>query len=212
MYKTLAEVVEALRGIDKGAALYIERHFDEHHFETKLLEGGPLDFFAWSDHPYKPYSEWLALNRELMELSREERGINLDDYETEPIDYTGCHPVIAEALKQNKSIRCKVFLAAQKYTASVIAYNLNKRCPYVSENGCLYQSAKPIKRLKTETRVKGPVECMQWLVDNGFKPDGMGIFKKRTDNREFDFRAVSMCNKKTPDWWDFPELLEEVEI
>ena len=27
---------------------------------------------------------------------------------TKPIDFTGCHPVIAEALKRGEAIKCKV--------------------------------------------------------------------------------------------------------
>ena len=30
-------------------------------------------------------------------------------YNTKPIDFTGCHPVIAEALKRNEAIKCRVW-------------------------------------------------------------------------------------------------------
>ena len=30
-------------------------------------------------------------------------------YNTRPIDYTGCHPVIAEALRRHEDIKCRVW-------------------------------------------------------------------------------------------------------
>ena len=36
-------------------------------------------------------------------------------YKTKPINYTGCHPVIAKALKRNEAIECKVWDGGRKH-------------------------------------------------------------------------------------------------
>ncbi len=75
---------------------------------------------------------------------------DLNEYVTQDIDFTGCNPVIAEAIKQNKSILCKTNCGDEQ---NIIHYK-DSNCPYVDEFGDQYDSAEPIKKKKTELRVK----------------------------------------------------------
>ena len=139
--------------------------------------------------------------------------INLDDYETEPIDYTGCHPVVRESLKYGLSIECEVWGAVrgENQKAFITAYSLCDESDYpYRSGGDFHRNAEPIKKKKTETRVKGAVEVMAWLVRNGFEFfSGPGNWE--TDVYRFDKHLWRYCGKPSPVSWEFPELLEEVE-
>ena len=135
----------------------------------------------------------------------------LDDYETEPIDYTGCHPVIAEALNSGLMIKCKVSpLDTDDFVYIDLYARNNGNKPYCASSGDCYSEKELTLMLKkkTETRVKDPVEVMQWLVGNGyeFHADGR-IFKGK---RFFNTELWSLCGKTAPEGWQFPELLETV--
>ena len=83
----------------------------------------------------------------IIKLIEEERGqgeIDLDEYETEPIDYTGCHPVIAESLRRGKGIDC-FFDYTREKTGRVIAfYSTRRGCKYMTSDGKWYEHAQPI--------------------------------------------------------------------
>lgn len=133
---------------------------------------------------------------------------SLDDYETEPIDYTGCHPVIAKALKHGFGIKCSVDSSYDHMI--IVGYVADAAYPYKTSGTGNYGKAEPIKKKKTEVRVKGPVEVMQWLVGNDyeFHADGR-IFKGKSF---FNPELWSLCGKPAPEGWQFPELTEDVEI
>jgi hypothetical protein len=67
---------------------------------------------------------------------------NISDCITQDIDFTGCNPIIAEALKQNKSILCKTNCGDEQN----ITHYKKSNCPYVDEFGDQYDSAEPIKK------------------------------------------------------------------
>jgi hypothetical protein len=219
---TLKELVEALRGLDAGAADYIEEQFTVADFMSGAGDHcgvrafgvrafGPLDFFAWVEHPFRRFDEWRALNKSLKDIERE-KTINLDDYTTKDIDFTGCNPVVAEALKRGLSIECK---AGSPYNCKCVitGYLAGNSYPYVSKN-VLYPNVTPIKKKKSEVqiRVKGPVEVMQWLADNGYFPDKEGDFVTNGGYIVFWARLWGCCGKAAPEGWKFPELLEKVAV
>ena len=76
-------------------------------------------------------------------------------YNTRPIDFTGCHPVIAEALKRGESIECRVWdnKGAAKKETWVCRYKSSARLPYRSETDTPWKYAEPI-----------PIG-EEWLVD-----------------------------------------------
>ena len=65
----------------------------------EIPDGNPPHYRADSDTDY-----WW-LNDDEIELYEEKK---MTKYTTEPIDYTGCHPVIAEHLKRGEAILCRV--------------------------------------------------------------------------------------------------------
>jgi len=109
-------------------------------------------------------------------IDKPEPEINLDDYYTKPIEYTGCDPVIAAALKQGLSIKCKVWNDhGYKVKEPITRYNVGSNYPYGGENG--WTHAEPIPKPKKIRRVMGPVEVMQELVNRGCKCDIAGDWR-----------------------------------
>lgn len=222
-FSTLKEVVEALKRIDKYAGLYLWGNFDEEDFQNGTKDfinisevagnprkyyKDPLDFFQWSLHEE---FDWYLLNKQLKQSDTVK--INLEDYITKDIDFTGCDPVIAEAIKKNKSILCKVkdegeFLVQQH---NVVSYHKGKAFPYVTTGHNVYKYAEPIQKTKTELRVKDPVKVMQYLVDNGYVVDKSGFFQKESE-RYCPRSLFAYCGCLAPEGWPLPELLKEVAV
>lgn len=211
---TLKEVIEALKPIDEKAALYLWDNFDEEDFQhgfgldlgaLRKYSNGPLDFFDWSFNIGFDY--WFSLNGQLEELSTKNK-INLEDYIANDIDFTDCHPVIAEALKQNKSILCKTNGGIER----VIVHYKDSSWPYIDKFGDQHNYAEPIKKKKTETRVKDPVSVMQWLIDNRYTIGVSGLYPEHPHDQVFLFEFFECCNLHPPENWQWPELLENVAV
>ena len=91
-------------------------------------------------------------------------------YTTKPIDFTGCHPVIAEHLKRGEAIECKV----RDYEKSpgplrkkwVCSYLKERSCPYITTEGIGWHYAEPIP-IKVK-RIMPPERAFQVLIANGF--------------------------------------------
>ena len=66
-------------------------------------------------------------------------------YNTRPIDFTGCHPVIAEALKRGKSVECFVYdsPSCEYKRCWVLAYYVDNNYPYRTGEEA-YRYAEPI--------------------------------------------------------------------
>ena len=66
-------------------------------------------------------------------------------YTTKPIDFTGCHPVIAEALKQGKMVDCIVYdsSSCEYKRCWVLAYYVDNNYPYRTGEEA-YHYAEPI--------------------------------------------------------------------
>ena len=71
-------------------------------------------------------------------------------YTTKPIDFTGCHPVIAEALKRGKTIECKVWdnKKCESRVGFVVGFSASNARPYRCDKQgiSIYRHAEPIPR------------------------------------------------------------------
>lgn len=96
------------------------------------------------------------------------------NYKTVDKDYTGCDPVIAEVLKNNKMILCEVRYGDNTPICKrlVIAFIPSSYLPYIAtkegdRNIARYQYAKPIPIQK---RFKPAHEIVKWCIDRGWRP------------------------------------------
>ena len=90
---------------------------------------------------------------------------------TKPIDFTGCHPEIAEALKQGLSVKCKVWDAVKQSSGNIYGcgYAKGSAFPYLVINGVWFKNAKPV----TTKRVLKPIEeTIPLLLQNGWRFNG----------------------------------------
>ena len=93
-------------------------------------------------------------------------------YTTKPIDFTGCHPVIAEALKRGEAIKCKVWdnKGDVKKGVWICRYKARSGFPYLSEDGVFgmfWKHAEPIP-LKVK-RIMPPERAIPVLIAEGWK-------------------------------------------
>ena len=95
-------------------------------------------------------------------------------YNTRPIDFTGCHPVIAEALKRGEAIECFVH---DKPTARghrkrwVCAYWNGEKYPYRTRTEA-FRYAEPIP-IKVK-RIMPPERAIPTLIENGWRFNQFG--------------------------------------
>ena len=91
-------------------------------------------------------------------------------YNTKPIDFTGCHPVIAEALKRGEAIECRVWdhKSHEPRVGMVVGFAANNEYPYRRDNvaGSIYRYAEPIP-IKTR-RIMPPERAIPVLIAEGF--------------------------------------------
>ena len=144
----------------------------------EIPDGNPPHYRADSDTDY-----WW-LNDDEIELYEEKK---MTKYTTEPIDYTECHPVIAEHLKRGEAILCRVrdeYCSEWRYDFLVSGYSKGKRLQYSgwfkgrTENSFQYAEPIPVKRKVLMSAEKVVVK----LIENGWKlsPDCTEIQKPGT--------------------------------
>ena len=92
-------------------------------------------------------------------------------YNTKPIDFTGCHPVIAEALKLGEAIECWTRdceeSPIQLRKNWVCSYSKEETCPYITTRGIGWRYAVPIP-LKSK-RVMPPERAIPTLIAEGWE-------------------------------------------
>ena len=97
-------------------------------------------------------------------------------YNTRPIDFTGCHPVIAEALKRGEAIKCKVWndLSGESQTGYVIGFSASNLHRYRCDNEgvSVHRHAEPIP-LKVK-RIMPPERAIPVLIAEGWRFDARG--------------------------------------
>ena len=92
-------------------------------------------------------------------------------YNTKPVDYTGCHPVIAEALKRGDEIECKVWdhKGGVKVEAWIYRYKGGSERPYRSGTDTPWKYAEPTP-LKVK-RIMPPERAIPKLIEDGYEFD-----------------------------------------
>lgn len=95
-------------------------------------------------------------------------------YNTRPIDFTDCHPVIAEALKRGEDIKCRVWdnKGNGKIEAWICRYRDCSDFPYRSEIDTPWKYAEPIP-VKVK-RIMPPERAIPILIANGWRFDNRG--------------------------------------
>lgn len=92
-------------------------------------------------------------------------------YTTKPIDFTGCHPVIAEALKRGEAIKCRVWdvTGIGGGVGFVVGYSASNVNPYRCDNigSSIYRHAEPIP-IKTH-RIMPPEQAISVLLAEGWE-------------------------------------------
>ena len=135
-------------------------------------------------------------------------------YNTRPIDYTGCHPVIAEHLKRNDEIECMVWDAKgdAKREAWICRYRGCSGFPYRSGTGMLWKHAEPIP-LKAP-RIMPPERAIPVLIAEGWKfnPSGQMDGPEQIITPTMFCRMGSRLDDPGTISWSWPPcIIEEVE-
>ena len=105
-------------------------------------------------------------------------------YNTRPIDFTGCHPVIAEHLKRGEAIECKVWDAKcmGEGVGFVVGYSASNAHPYRCDNigSSIYRHAEPIP--SKVRRIMPPERAIPVLIAEGwvFSTDGRLVGPEQT--------------------------------
>ena len=131
-------------------------------------------------------------------------------YNTKPIDFTGCHPVIAEHLKRGEKIVCKVWDDGhpREEIRFVVSY-CHKT--YVSEGIIEWDHAEPLPR--KVLRIMPPERAIQVLIAEGWKFSTSGELVGRWPNIlpvMFPFMGRVLAGEAVCFNWP-PCIIEEVE-
>ena len=133
-------------------------------------------------------------------------------YTTKPIDYTGCHPVIAEALKRGEVIECRVWdnKGDVKKKVWIYQYNDHSDFPYRSETDTPWKYAEPIPR--KVRRIMPPERAIQTLIAEGWRFDNRGALR----GEKMDYILPQMFEKmgkplEDNSWLWPPCIIEGVE-
>lgn len=98
--------------------------------------------------------------------------INLDNYDTKPMDFTGCDPVIERALSQGLMIKCKGECGVVR---TVIGYDPRDECYCTlegAEGDSWCQNLKPIPKVRKRIMPAG--KAIDTLLNHGYAFDGEG--------------------------------------
>jgi len=138
-------------------------------------------------------------------------------YKTKPIDYTNCHPVIAEHLKRGESILCRVWDQVDtedSLDVYVCGFKHLSMYPYCTDcEGYIHAEPIEIKRV-----VLDQVRLMQVLTEEGYVPTEENCFKSLKHEILFLYKMWQYCGKEIADGlyvncYTFKESwTEEVEI
>ena len=147
----------------------------------------------------------------------------MEQYKTVDVDYTNCHPVIAEALKQGKHIWCRYYNSIEPVliTGFIPDY---RDYPYIGLNmdNSPINYHKDMKPIETKKKFKSSPNIIQWCIDNGWVPAENEIIIFRQKQQEFSYLAGLHINlikfyagkeykpDEIHDMYIHPDWLEEV--
>ena len=135
-------------------------------------------------------------------------------YNTRPIDFTGCHPVIAEHLKRGEAIECRVWDSNRvetQMTDFVISYISTRDFQYRTA-GSFYKNAEPIS-LKVK-RIMPPERAIPVLIAEGWVFSDSGDLVGPGNSvvtLMFKLMGKPLSDPKTSGWAWPPCIIEEVE-
>ena len=92
-------------------------------------------------------------------------------YNTKPIDFTGCHPVIAEALERGEAIKCKVWNDGHPREETRYVFSYWPKT-YISEGVVEWDRAEPI--LRKVRRIMPPERAIPVLIKEGWEFNDSG--------------------------------------
>ena len=143
----------------------------------------------------------------------------MKQYNTRPIDFTGCHPVIAEHLKRSEEIRCWAWDqdCAEKpnscHEVWIARYWQTACYPYRTTAGTFFRYAEPIP-IKAK-RIMPPERAIPVLIEEGWKfnEDGdlCGDNGIRVSAGMFCHLGKPINNQGVSCWEWPPCIIEEVE-
>lgn len=130
---------------------------------------------------------------------------------TEEVDFTGCDPDIAEALRNGKTIKCFCWDMGECGTREVIiAYVPGSEYPYRTADD-YYRHAKPVF-IETITVVKSEVEIMKGLMEHGYKIDWESGTWRSKNLESFVPSMWKRCGLDSGAYSFEPWMLEEWEV
>ena len=132
-------------------------------------------------------------------------------YNTKPIDYAGCHPVIAKHLKRGEAIVCKVWDGGDpcEEVRCVVSYWAKT---YVSEGIVKWDHAEPIP-LKVK-RIMPPERAIPTLIAEGWRFNASGQMDGLAQTilpAMFCSMGSRLDDPNTISWSWPPCIIEEVE-
>ena len=135
-------------------------------------------------------------------------------YNTNPINFTGCHPVIAEALKRGEEIECRVWdnKGDVKREAWICRYKGRSDLPYQSVSNTPWKYAEPIAR-KVQ-RIMPPERAIPVLIANGWKYNKEGALSGPDESiipEMFRLMGRSLDDHCVGYWSWPPCIIEEME-
>lgn len=132
-------------------------------------------------------------------------------YNTKPIDFTGCHPVIAEHLKRGESVECFVYDSpADEYKRCwVLAYYVDNNYPYRTGEEA-YRYAEPIA--PKARRIMPPERAIPVLIAEGWRFDHRGALRGEKMDYILPQMFEEMGKPLEDNSWKWPDcIIEEVE-
>ena len=135
-------------------------------------------------------------------------------YTTKPIDFTGCHPVIAAYLKLGKAIECEVWddedSGHDKRKRYITGYIPGA---YLMPSGVFWSHAEPIAR--KVRRIMPPERAIPVLIAKGWKfcdnGDLVGYGNNVVRTAMFKLMGKPLSDPKVSSWTWPPCIIEEVE-
>ena len=137
-------------------------------------------------------------------------------YNTIPIDFTGCHPVIAEHLKRGEAIERKVWdnKICEPRVGFVVGFSASHGNPYRCDNLgiSIYRHAEPIP-IKTR-RIMPPERAIPVLIAEGWEFNDSGdLVGSAAVVRTLMFKMMGkpLSDPEVSVWAWPPCIIEEVE-
>ena len=163
-------------------------------------------------------SPWHDAYYENEQFDKEKQ--TMTEYITEPIDYTGCDPIIAEHLKRGQKILCKV----GNYEAWVLTYDSTDsgpdRLPYLvgeklrPSETWWEREPIPIPRPKKNKMIMPPERALPILFAAGYSFNSEGELESSPSDALFacNFQHFGKPLDTAPGWFhNHPEIIEEVD-